>query len=226
MKKINFTILIIATFGQFNLFSQNDGLNYTIELTPAYAIPKLSNGNNAVGEALPIFAFEGRAMISKEIFDWLEVRTGLGYMNCGEKTGWISLVNGPQHDPADPTEVFFRYKQHFIELPVGGRFKIGQRVFSDLTILNMLNVNNTYDEVYRFLDQSKERERNEDNSTDFRKYNLGIELGFGVNILNKESVSIYVEPNIAYTLFGASRTAAVNRNYFIPGLRLGLTYHK
>ena len=86
----------------------------------------------------------------------------------------------------------------------------------------IVNVSNTASIIKYFEDGTKEKNTEEDNSTDFRRFNFSVNLGFGLNYLKTEKLALFLHPYIQYGVLGISKSAALNRNFLSLGISTGI----
>ena len=83
---------------------------------------------------------------------------------------------------------------------------------------SIINISNSKTSILYFTDDSKEKNTEEDNSTEFRRFNFSGNIGFGLDYLNTDKLSLFVLPYIQYGFLGVSKTASLNRNFLSIGI--------
>ena len=150
---------------------------------------------------------------------------GMGYLNNGDRTQQIDLFSGidpitgnPIIDPSLPTQARFVYNYHNLEIPLYYKRMLGDKFFVLIGTSSIINISNSKTSILYFTDDSKEKNTEEDNSTEFRRFNFSGNIGFGLDYLNTDKLSLFVLPYIQYGFLGVSKTASLNRNFLSIGI--------
>lgn len=154
---------------------------------------------------------------------------GMGYQNNGDRTHQIALFSGidpitgnPIIDPSSPTQARFVYKHHNVEIPLYYKRMLGDKFFVLIGTSSIINISNSKTSILYFTDDSKEKNTEEDNSTEYRRFNFSGNIGFGLDYLNTDKLSLFVLSYIQYCFLGVSKTASINRNFLSIGISTGI----
>lgn len=234
MKKI---VIIIALFTWFSAHSQENKFDFGIGIFPNYSIGIISNNGNTPGFVESSYkgietwkpSLSATVFVEYKLSEKSILGIGMGYQNNGERTKKLDLIfnvnplNGnPVTDPSLPNKARFVYNHHNIEIPLYYRHVFGSRFFGLIGVSGIINISNTNTSILYFSDNSKERNTENDNSTDFRSFNFSGNIGFGVDYLKTEKMSFFVLPYFQYGFLGVSKTASLNRNFLSIGLSTGM----
>jgi hypothetical protein len=159
------------------------------------------------------------------------VGLGMGYQNNGSRTKKTDFVYGidpitgnPISDPSLPTQGEFRYNHHNVEIPVYYKHMLGDKFFMLIGISSVINISNTQTSIQYFADDSKEKNTEEDTNTEFRRFNYSGNIGFGLDYLNTDKLSLFVFPYLQYGILGISKSAPLNRNFLSIGISTGIRF--
>jgi len=236
LNNITLTTAILLLFS-FNGNTQSKKFSLGIHLYPNFSAGIISNDGNTQGEVQTGFdAIETwKPSLNSNVFVEYQLTAksllgfGLGYHNNGEKTQKLTLsfnidpITGqPFADPEAPAYAKFVYNRHHVEVPLYYKRMFGLRFYVQAGISGMINVLNTTSSIKYFSDGTKDRNTSEDQSTDFRRFNLAANLGCGWNYLNHEKYKLYVQPMVQYGILGVSKSASLNRNFLLLGISTGI----
>jgi hypothetical protein len=236
MKHLTITTALLLLFSS-NGNAQSKKFSLGIHLFPNYSAGIISNDGNTPGEVQSGFdaietwkpSLNSNAFVEYQLTEKSLLGFGLGYHNNGEKTQKLALsfnidpITGqPIIDPAAPAYAKFVYNRHHVEVPLYYKRMFGLRFYVQAGISGMINIFNTKTSIKYFNDGTKDRNTSADQSTDFRRFNLAANLGCGWNYLNRENYTLYVQPMVQYGIFGVSKSASLNRNFFSLGISTGI----
>ncbi len=227
----------MALFSGVVVKAQEKRFDFGFNLYPNYSIGILSsNGSIPAGFESSFRELETwKPSVSASIFVEYKLNErsilgfGIGYQNNGVRTVKQELfpqydpsMGDPIIDPSLPSQVRFVYNHHNIEVPLYYRHVFGTRFFLLAGISGIINVSNTSTSVAYFSEGNEIRNKQFDNSTAFRRLNFSGNLGFGLDYLKTDRISLYVLPFAQYAFLGVSKTAALNRNHLSIGLSTGI----
>ena len=156
---------------------------------------------------------------------------GMGYQNNGNRTKKTDLVFGidpitgnPISDPSFPTHARFIYTHHNIEIPLYYKYMFGDQFFVLIGTSSVINISNTQKSIQYFTNDSKEKNTEEDSSTEFRRFNFSGNIGFGLDYLNTDKLSLFVFPYLQCGFLRVSKSASLNRNFLSIGISTGIRF--
>ena len=234
------TIVVILFFlACINCQAQEKKIELGLGLFPNLSFAIQTNDGTAEDEIL--IGYQGmeiaKLAISSNIFVEYKLNKnsilglGMGYQNNGSRTKKTALVFGidpitgnPISDPSFPTNARFVYTHHNIEIPLYYKYMFGEKLFVLIGGSSILNISNTQTIIQYHADGSKKRNTSKDNSTEFRRYNFSGNIGFGLDYLNTDKLSLFVFPYLQYGFLGVSKTAPLNRNFLSVGISTGIRF--
>jgi len=237
--KLTIAILILTLFTWINGLSQENKFELGFGVFPNLAFAIQTNDGSIANEIL--VGYQGmeiaKPSISSNIFVEYRINKnsilglGMGYQNNGSRTKKTDLVFGidpitgnPISDPSFPTHARFVYTHHNIEIPLYYKYMFGDQFFVLIGTSSVINISNTQTSIQYFTDDSKEKNTEEDSSTEFRRYNFSGNIGFGLDYLNTDKLSLFVLPYLQYGLLGVSKSASLNRNFLSIGISTGIRF--
>lgn len=156
---------------------------------------------------------------------------GMGYQNNGNRTKKTDLVFGidpitgnPISDPSFPTHARFVYTHHNIEIPLYYKYMFGDQFFVLIGTSSVINISNTQKSIQYFTNDSKEKNTEEDSSTEFRRFNFSGNIGFGLDYLKTDKLSLFVFPYLQCGFLRVSKSASLNRNFLSIGISTGIRF--
>ena len=177
--------------------------------------------------------------VSKKLNQKVTFYGGLNISSFGDSYYANELRWGTQHDGQggfdpgiDPGEdistVQFNWKYFYLNTRIGinayfneGRFRVFCYPFAE----GNFYLTNNRTTTLQYLDGQIENQPVEKNLiTDFRKFNISVGMGLGLEANLSRRVGIYLMPNTSYMLRGMSRDAANGARYWSVGGTLGLNY--
>ncbi|KAA3640617.1 MAG: hypothetical protein DWQ02_01790, partial [Bacteroidetes bacterium] len=121
----------------------------------------------------------------------------------------------------------FIYKNHFLEVPLWLTNYFGKapekKLFLHFGLSPAYNFSNKIITVH-YEEDSSWREVEENESTDYRSFNLNASLGLGWERRLSENMKLIICPNFKVNTLGISRDASLNRRVFLFGLRVGIRF--
>jgi len=237
--KLTTAILILTLFTWINGLSQENKFELGFGVFPNLAFAIQTNDGSIANEIL--VGYQGmeiaKPSISSNIFVEYRINKnsilglGMGYQNNGSRTKKTDLVFGidpitgnPISDPSFPTHARFVYTHHNIEIPLYYKYMFGDQFFVLIGTSSVINISNTQTSIQYFTDDSKEKNTEEDSSTEFRRYNFSGNIGFGLDYLNTDKLSLFVFPYLQYGFLGVSKSASLNRNFLSIGISTGIRF--
>ena len=237
MKTIIAVILFFLVF--INCQAQENKFELGLSLFPNLAFAIQTNDGSIANEIL--VGYQGmeiaKPSISSNIFVEYRINKnsilglGMGYQNNGSRTKKTALVFGidpitgnPISDPSFPTHARFVYTHHNIEIPLYYKYMFGDQFFVLIGTSSVINISNTQTSIQYFTDDSKEKNTEEDSSTEFRRFNFSGNIGFGLDYLNTDKYSLFVFPYLQYGFLGVSKSASLNRNFLSIGISTGIRF--
>ena len=237
--KLTTAILILTLFTWINGLSQENKFELGFGVFPNLAFAIQTNDGSIANEIL--VGYQGmeiaKPSISSNIFVEYRINKnsilglGMGYQNNGSRTKKTDLVFGidpitgnPISDPSFPTHARFVYTHHNIEIPLYYKYMFGDQFFVLIGTSSVINISNTQTSIQYFTDDSKEKNTEEDSSTEFRRYNFSGNIGFGLDYLNTDMLSLFVYPYFQYSFLGVSESASLNRNFLSIGISTGIRF--
>ncbi|MEX1191035.1 MAG: outer membrane beta-barrel protein [Brumimicrobium sp.] len=229
--------LLFMLFCLVTIQAQESKFDFGINLYPSYSFGMMSNDGSTPGSVQNGFSNieRGKPSISGNLFVEYKLNTksaigfGLGYQNNGQRTKKMDLIFNvdpvlgiQENDPDQPTEGQFIYNHHNLEIPVYYKYKFKNQFYILLGVSGIINISNTTTSKLFYADGTKEREVNEDNSTDFRTFNVFGNLGFGMDYLNTDKITLFVHPYVQMGVLGVSKNASLNRNILSLGISTGI----
>ena len=237
--KLTIVILILTLFTWINGLSQENKFELGFGVFPNLAFAIQTNDGSVANEIL--VGYQGmeiaKPSISSNIFVEYKINKnsilglGMGYQNNGSRTKKTDLVFGidpitgnPISDPSFPTHARFVYTHHNIEIPLYYKHMFGDQFFVLIGTSSVINISNTQTSIQYFTDDSKEKNTEEDSSTEFRRFNFSGNIGFGLDYLNTDMLSLFVYPYFQYNFLGVSESASLNRNFLSIGISTGIRF--
>lgn len=237
--KLTIVILILTLFTWINGLSQENKFELGFGVFPNLAFAIQTNDGSVANEIL--VGYQGmeiaKPSISSNIFVEYKINKnsilglGMGYQNNGSRTKKTDLVFGidpitgnPISDPSFPTHARFVYTHHNIEIPLYYKHMFGDQFFVLIGTSSVINISNTQTSIQYFTDDSKEKNTEEDSSTEFRRFNFSGNIGFGLDYLNTDMLSLFVYPYFQYSFLGVSESASLNRNFLSIGISTGIRF--
>jgi len=237
--KLTTAILILTLFTWINGLSQENKFELGFGVFPNLAFAIQTNDGSIANEIL--VGYQGmeiaKPSISSNIFVEYRINKnsilglGMGYQNNGSRTKKTDLVFGidpitgnPISDPSFPTHARFVYTHHNIEIPLYYKYMFGDQFFVLIGTSSVINISNTQTSIQYFTDDSKEKNTEEDSSTEFRRFNFSGNFGFGLDYLNADKLSLFVYPYFQYSFLGVSESASLNRNFLSIGISTGIRF--
>ena len=211
--KLTTAILILTLFTWINGLSQENKFELGFGVFPNLAFAIQTNDGSIANEIL--VGYQGmeiaKPSISSNIFVEYKINKnsilglGMGYQNNGSRTKKTDLVFGvdpitgnPISDPSFPTHARFVYTHHNIEIPLYYKYMFGDQFFVLIGTSSVINISNTQTSIQYFTDDSKEKNTEEDSSTEFRRFNFSGNIGFGLDYLNTDKLSLFVLLSLQY----------------------------
>jgi hypothetical protein len=206
---------------------------------PNFSIGIVTNDGSVPGEVESGFqdieiakpSISSSVFVEYKLNDKSIVGLGMGYQNNGSRTKKTDFVYGidpitgnPISDPSLPTQGEFRYNHHNVEIPVYYKHMLGDKFFMLIGISSVINISNTQTSIQYFADDSKEKNTEEDTNTEFRRFNYSGNIGFGLDYLNTDKLSLFVFPYLQYGILGISKSAPLNRNFLSIGISTGIRF--
>jgi len=236
MKKTT-AIVFLAFFSWITSQGQESKFKFGINLFPNYSTGIISNDGLTPPEV--VASIEERE-ISKPSFSALIfteyslkekafIGLGIGYQNNGERTTKAQIYTGYDpvtgtfiSDPSFPTDARFVYNHHNIEIPLYFRYVFGNKFFVMLGTSGIVNFSNTISSVFYYENGSKEKNTENDDLIDARRFNISANFGIGMDYLRKDRFSLFIFPYAQYGLLGISKSVNLNRNMLSIGLSTGI----
>ena len=234
--KLTTIILILTLFTWINGLSQENKFELGFGVFPNFSLGVVTNDGSVPGEiesgvqdieiAKP--SISSSVFVEYKLNDKSIIGLGMGYQNNGSRTKKTDLVYGidpitgnPISEPSFPTQVEFRYNHHNVEIPIYYKHMLGDKFFVLIGTSSVINISNTQTSIQYFADDSKEKNTEEDSSTEFRRFNFSGNIGFGLDYLNTDKLSLFVFPYLQYGILGVSKSASLNRNFLSIGISTG-----
>ena len=168
-------------------------------------------------------------LVKMHLSEKLGVRTGFGLVATGHGTK-ESDVNFPTPEPDAPESVKFIYRKNYLELPLQVDFKLGKGDAPDFFYLSggaslWVNISNKTVQVATFADGKKERTSSDDTTSDFRKSNILLQLGFGYEQELSKRMRLAIEPQAKMTLLTLwEEHVPLNRKLLTVGLSFSVFF--
>ena len=237
--KLTTIILILTLFTWINCQSQENKFELGFGVFPNFSLGVVTNDGSVPGEiesgvqdieiAKP--SISSSVFVEYKLNDKSIIGLGMGYQNNGSRTKKTDLVYGidpitgnPISEPSFPTQVEFRYNHHNVEIPLYYKHMLGDRFFVLIGTSSVINISNTQTCIKYFADDSKEKNTEEDINTEFRRFNFSGNIGFGLDYLNTDKLSLFVFPYLQYGILGISKSAPLNRNFLSIGISTGIRF--
>ena len=237
--KLTTTILILTLFTWINGLSQENKFELGFGVFPNFSLGVVTNDGSVPGEiesgvqdieiAKP--SISSSVFVEYKLNDKSIIGLGMGYQNNGSRTKKTDLVYGidpitgnPISEPSFPTQVEFRYNHHNVEIPIYYKHMLGDKFFVLIGTSSVINISNTQTSIQYFADDSKEKNTEEDSSTEFRRFNFSGNFGLGLDYLNTDKLSLFVFPYLQYGILGVSKSASLNRNFLSIGISTGIRF--
>ena len=237
--KLTTTILILTLFTWINGLSQENKFELGFGVFPNFSLGVVTNDGSVPGEiesgvqdieiAKP--SISSSVFVEYKLNDKSIIGLGMGYQNNGSRTKKTDLVYGidpitgnPISEPSFPTQVEFRYNHHNVEIPIYYKHMLGDKFFVLIGTSSVINISNTQTSIQYFADDSKEKNTEEESSTEFRRFNFSGNIGFGLDYLNTDKLSLFVFPYLQYGILGVSKSASLNRNFLSIGISTGIRF--
>ena len=234
------TIVVILFFlACINCQAQENKFELGLGLFPNLSFAIQTNDGTPEDEIL--LGYQGmeiaKPSISSNIFVEYKINKnsilglGMGYQNNGNRTKKTDLVfvidpitGNPISDPSFPTHARFVYTHHNIEIPLYYKYMFGDQFFVLIGTSSVINISNTQKSIQYFTNDSKEKNTEEDSSTEFRRFNFSGNIGFGLDYLNTDKLSLFVFPYLQCGFLRVSKSASLNRNFLSIGISTGIRF--
>ena len=234
------TIAVILFFlTSINCKAQENKLELGLGVFPNFSLGVISNDGSVPSEVESGFqdieivkpSISSNIFVEYKLNDKSIIGLGMGYQNNGRRTKKTDLVYGidpitgnPISDPSFPTQARFVHNHHNVEIPVYYKHMFGDQFFILIGTSSVINISNTQKSIQYFTDDSKEKNTEEDSSTENRRFNFSGNIGFGMDYLNTDKLSLFVFPYLQYGFLGVSMNAPLNRNFLSIGISTGIRF--
>jgi hypothetical protein len=237
--KLTTVTIILTLFTWISCQAQENRFELGLGVFPNFSIGIVTNDGSVPGEVESGFqdieiakpSISSSVFVEYKLNDKSIVGLGMGYQNNGSRTKKTDFVYGidpitgnPISDPSLPTQGEFRYNHHNVEIPVYYKHMLGDKFFMLIGISSVINISNTQTSIQYFADDSKEKNTEEDTNTEFRRFNFSGNIGFGLDYLNTDKLSLFVFPYLQYGILGISKSAPLNRNFLSIGISTGIRF--
>ena len=237
--KLTTVTIILTLFTWISCQAQENRFELGLGVFPNFSIGIVTNDGSVPGEVESGFqdieiakpSISSSVFVEYKLNDKSIVGLGMGYQNNGSRTKKTDFVYGidpitgnPISDPSLPTQGEFRYNHHNVEMPVYYKHMLGDKFFVLIGISSVINISNTQTSIQYFADDSKEKNTEEDTNTEFRRFNYSGNIGFGLDYLNTDKLSLFVFPYLQYGILGISKSAPLNRNFLSIGISTGIRF--
>ena len=237
--KLTTVTIILTLFTWISCQAQENRFELGLGVFPNFSIGIVTNDGSVSGEVESGFqdieiakpSISSSVFVEYKLNDKSIVGLGMGYQNNGSRTKKTDFVYGidpitgnPISDPSLPTQGEFRYNHHNVEMPVYYKHMLGDKFFVLIGISSVINISNTQTSIQYFADDSKEKNTEEDTNTEFRRFNYSGNIGFGLDYLNTDKLSLFVFPYLQYGILGISKSAPLNRNFLSIGISTGIRF--
>jgi hypothetical protein len=238
--KLTTIILILTLFTWINGLSQENKFELGFGVFPNLSLGVVTNDGSVPGEiesgvqdieiAKP--SISSSVFVEYKLNDKSIIGLGMGYQNNGSRTKKTDLVYGidpitgnPISEPSFPTQVEFRYNHHNLEIPVYYKHMFGDKFFVLIGTSGIINISNTQTSIQYFADVDLQQKiTEEDTNTEFRRFNFSGNIGFGLDYLNTDKLSLFVFPYLQYGILGISKSASLNLNFLSIGISTGIRF--
>ena len=150
----------------------------------------------------------------------------MGYQFFRERTDKEDIIlQFP--DPTTPSQVQFYYPHYNIEIPLMFQHYLKKRFYVITGISGILNVKNQIKEIKYFSNGTTTETNSTDNSTNYRKINMTVNLGFGFDYIKKENFSCFIQPFFQLAIMPISKTSSYSFNsldYSSIGITTGFRF--
>ena len=237
--KLTTATIILTLFTWISCQAQENRFELGLGVFPNFSIGIVTNDGSVPAEVESGFqdieiakpSISSSVFVEYKLNDKSIVGLGMGYQNNGSRTKKTDFVYGidpitgnPISDPSLPTQGEFRYNHHNVEIPVYYKHMLGDKFFMLIGISSVINISNTQTSIQYFADDSKEKNTEEDTNTEFRRFNYSGNIGFGLDYLNTDKLSLFVFPYLQYGILGISKSAPLNRNFLSIGISTGIRF--
>ena len=237
--KLTTVTIILTLFTWISCQAQENRFELGLGVFPNFSIGIVTNDGSVPAEVESGFqdieiakpSISSSVFVEYKLNDKSIVGLGMGYQNNGSRTKKTDFVYGidpitgnPISDPSLPTQGEFRYNHHNVEMPVYYKHMLGDKFFVLIGISGVINISNTQTSIQYFADDSKEKNTEEDTNTEFRRFNFSGNIGFGLDYLNTDKLSLFVFPYLQYGILGISKSAPLNRNFLSIGISTGIRF--
>ena len=237
--KLTTVTIILTLFTWISCQAQENRFELGLGVFPNFSIGIVTNDGSVPAEVESGFqdieiakpSISSSVFVEYKLNDKSIVGLGMGYQNNGSRTKKTDFVYGidpitgnPISDPSLPTQGEFRHNHHNVEIPVYYKHMLGDKFFMLIGISSVINISNTQTSIQYFADDSKEKNTEEDTNTEFRRFNYSGNIGFGLDYLNTDKLSLFVFPYLQYGILGISKSAPLNRNFLSIGISTGIRF--
>ena len=192
--KLTTATIILTLFTWISCQAQENRFELGLGVFPNFSIGIVTNDGSVPGEVESGFqdieiakpSISSSVFVEYKLNDKSIVGLGMGYQNNGSRTKKTDFVYGidpitgnPISDPSLPTQGEFRYNHHNVEIPIYYKHMLGDKFFVLIGTSSVINISNTQTSIQYFADDSKEKNTEEDKSTEFRRFNISGNIGFG-----------------------------------------------
>ena len=223
-----FLILIFTGYAG----AQDRKIEVGANLYPNYSISLISNSDpdlEWLSEAIKNsehgkFNLCGNVFVSYPISEIFSLSVGLGYLHHGEGLSKVDVILA-EPDPVlgDITAVRSVFNYHFVEIPVLAKYNFGSRYYLNFGLSGLVNFRNTTTNIHYYGDGSSQRFTDETGDfVQFKRVNGTVNLGMGMDVLEKEQFTLYLQPGAQLGLTGVAKETIINRRLLSFGLNMGI----
>ncbi len=233
MKHFTFVLLLLFPSA---IFSQSK-FEFGLSLAPSLGFPLYVDDGTAPGGVTEIIkdtetwtpGGSATLLIKMRLSEKLGLSTGFGYVVSGFGTK-KNKVSPPQPPSSFPESIKLIYRKNYLELPLLVNCKLGHSDELGFFYLSggaslWINLANKTIQVATFADGKKERTSVEDNSSEYRKSNFLIQLGFGFEQQLSDRLRLAIEPQVKMTMLTLiEEQVPLNRKLLTAGLSFSVFF--
>lgn len=230
-------LLFLVVFSR--VMAQDRKFNFGVGVFPNLSFGITTNNGNTPGYVenaykeieISQIAYSVNGFTEYQLSKRTRLGIGLGLQKNGEQTGKMELIfqidpvtGEPIVNPSNPTHAKSVYNHYNVEVPLYFKLNFGKKSYFLVGASALLNFSNTNTQVLYYSNHKKERSTVQDNSTDFRTFNVMGNIGYGIDYLKREKFTLFFQPYVQYGILGVSKTANLNRNILSIGFVTGIRF--
>lgn len=233
-------LFVLALFFCLSINAQDRKFDLGISLTPNYSFNIMKNDGGMPIAAEEYFrsietgkyAFSGSLFLEYKQNQKISFQLGLGYQNIGEKTIKLDIhdtnniiVGLTPEEAALISHASFNYNRHNLEIPFYFKYKLNKTFYALIGTSVLINIANYTTSFKYYKDGSIVKNPQLNKDAPFRTFNFSTNLGFGMDLVDNDSFTLFIHPNFHYSFLGPVKNASLRRFPMTLGVSTGLIIH-